>query len=217
MLVFRKIFFIVAFLLFAVPRTSAQTTKFNASVYAINDYLVSARFYKLRLNEGELTAIDSLYAFALNYFDGNKSDALLSLTFSLLPFDKMELALPFGGNFSLYLPCTDYELYRMRLESLPRGFLPDSPTRPNADTDKLSHFFGNAFLGYDLNFFNFADFLGIFVEAFEYNFKIKGAFDLRDIRMNKLGLLFGDALKNGKKVSPSEFIALYSINYLELP
>ena len=201
--------------LFSAASPVFPQTKFDNSIFAINEYLTSPQFYLIRLQEGELAAIDSLYVFAESYFNGDKSEALLALTFALLPFDEMKLSLPFNATLTLYLPSVGKKLFIERTESLPRAFLPDSPNNPNADTDKLSHFFGNAFLGYELNLFNIAEFLGIFVEGFEKTFKVNGAFDMRDMKINKLGFLFGKNLREDKNLLPSDFIRLYAITLIE--
>ena len=201
--------------LFSVASPVFPQTKFDNSIFAIDEYLTSPEFYLIRLQEGELAAIDSLYVFAESYFNGDKSEALLALTFALLPFDEMKLSLPFNATLTLYLPSVGKKLFNERTESLPRAFLPDSPSNPNSDTDKLSHFFGNAFLGYELNLFNIAEFLGIFVESFEKTFKVNGAFDMRDMKINKLGFLFGKKLKEDKNFLPSDFIRLYAITLIE--
>ncbi len=208
------IFLSVIFFLAMFRTATAQTDKFDSSVYAINDYVTSSRFYKIRLEQGELAAIDSVYLFALKFFNEDFSETLLSLTFSLLPFNKMNLSLPFRQTLTLRLPSVETPLYKKRLESLPRGFLADSPIKPNSDTDKLAHFFGNAFLGYNLNLFNIAEFLGIFVESFEMTFKIDGAFDERDLKVNKLGYFFGETLRENKNVLPSEFFIFYSLTFI---
>ncbi len=201
-------------LLFLFASTNfAQSEHFNKSVYVIDNYLTSSQFYRIRITEGELAAIDSLYAFALKYFDEDVSETLLSLTFALLPFDKIEII----NGLNLQLPTVDSLLFVKRNESLPSNFLPDSPMNKRSDTDKLSHFFGNAFVSYNLNFSNIQEFLGLFVEAFEYNFKVNGAFDKRDLEVNRYGKLFGILLKSGKKYFPSDIFVLYSLKFMELP
>ncbi len=194
----------------------AQSAKFDDSIYEINRYVTSAKFYKIRLQNGELASVDSIYKFALKRLDNDYSETLLSLTFALLPFDKMELSLPFGEKLTLHLPSVEKELFARRKESLPRGFLPDSPHSLNSDKDKLSHFFGNAFLGYNFPYENISEFSGLFVESFEDTFKIKGAFDERDLKINRCGFLFGKTLRKNIKIFPSEFIMLYFLTFIEL-
>jgi len=225
---FRKIFcsaksFYILLLLFGLvsfshsvkAKSLPDNTRLKSSVIKINRYLNSLRFYKIRLNEGELAAIDSLFSKSVELNSGDTSEALLALTFALLPFREMNLKTPLvNGQLTLLLPTlTEYE-FKNRLESLPHNFLADSPFEKNCDTDKLSHFFGNAFLGYNLNFFNLNEFLGIFVESFELTFKIDGAFDERDLAVNTYGNLFGKLLVSGKKVFPSDIIKIYSLKFL---
>ncbi len=209
----RKILLIIVLLNLSPQIASAQNAELKNAIIEINRFLTSAKFYKIRLQNGELAAIDTLYVSALKFLKYDYSEALLSLTFALLPFEEMKL----HDFFALHLPRVEQPLFEKRLESLPSNFLPDSPGNRIGDTDKLSHFFGNSFVSYNLIFFDIANFLGIFVESFELNFKVEGAFDERDLAVNRLGIIFGKALKKNKNTLPSEIIALYSLTFIGTP
>ncbi len=214
-----NIFLLVAFLLNNIyAHKFPDNNKLAESIIKINDYLTSPEFYKLRLLNGELASVDSLFKKALFFSGSDTSEALLALTFALLPFNKMKLKLSFSNSeIDLLLPTLQQRVFVNRKESLPRNFLPDSPRNSYADTDKLSHFFGNAFISYNLNFFNLSEFLGIFVESFEKLFKVGGAFDLRDLQTNRLGSAFGKALRRKETVYPSTIIKFYSLTFFRIP
>jgi hypothetical protein len=218
----KSFYFLILLLYLCFPNlNNAQNlpdnARFKTSVIKLNRFLTSLSFYKIRLNEGELAGIDSLFTKSIELNAHDTSEALLALTFALLPFREMNLKTPIvNNNIRLFLPTLTEPEFKNRLESLPKNFLADSPLEKYNDTDKLSHFFGNAFLGYNLNFFNLIEFLGIFVESFELTFKIDGAFDRRDLAINKYGDLFGKLLASGKKVFPSDIINIYSLKFLRI-
>ncbi len=213
---------LLLFFLAYIPQTVYAKTfpdneRLKSSVIQINHYLTSNRFYNIRLNEGELAGIDSLFAKSIELNAQDTSEALLALTFALLPFRNMDIKPPIiNYHLILSLPTLSESKFINRLESLPSNFLLDSPYDKKYDIDKLSHFFGNAFLSYNLNFFNLNEFLGIFVESFELTFKIDGAFDRRDLTVNMYGYLFGKLLSSGYKVYPSDIIKLYSLKFLRI-
>ncbi|MBZ0183738.1 MAG: hypothetical protein K8F60_14860 [Melioribacteraceae bacterium] len=163
----------------------------------------------------DLIVIDTIYSFALSYFNNDHSEALLALTFACLPFSKMPLRFPiFNIPIDLQLPTIQPDLFQKKVDKLPSHFLIDSPKSKFGDKDKISHFFGNAFIKYNFAFFNFASFMGAFVEIFEGAFKIDGAVDHRDLYINKFGELFGIALKENPKILPSRILSLSALNYI---
>jgi hypothetical protein len=58
--------------------------------------------------------------------------------------------------------------------------------------------------------------MGIFVEFFEAAFKVEGFLDLRDIAVNNLGELFGDALNRNPNLLPSHVLKIYNLFYFQL-
>ncbi|MCK7528323.1 MAG: hypothetical protein MZV64_67510 [Ignavibacteriales bacterium] len=48
--------------------------------------------------------------------------------------------------------------------------------------------------------------IGYFVEAFEEDFKVQSAVDLRDLDVNEYGRLFGKLLEENKNLLPSQII-----------
>ncbi len=217
--------FFVGFLFFLILSSAISRAQnfpnnrtLSSAILKLSEYAASPEFYKLRIERGELQAIDSLYAKAVLLNKSDTSEALLALTFALLPFREMNLKIPpFNSRLSLKLPTVGNDFFQKRTENLPRHFLYDSPDTFGSDTDKLSHFFGNAFISYNINFFKMSEFLGIFVESFEKLFKVGGAFDARDLETNALGKTFGELLSNGYKIFPSSIFIIYSARNLITP
>ena len=96
-------------------------------------------------------------------------------------------------------------------KNLPKHLFFDSRQNDFGDKDKLTHFFGNAFLAYSISFFNLSKFLGILVELIEDAFSKGGLVDWKDITINHLGELFGSNLDDNKNLLPSEILKIYSI------
>jgi hypothetical protein len=194
---------------------SAQTSRdLSAGMIHISEYISSSNFAEMKRTQNNLALIDSIWTESYKYFHGDISEALLAATFATLPFDKMPLKLPFGLKMDLLLPSPGDSLFQKKLKNLPSGFLIDSPKGKNSDTDKIAHFFGNAFLSYNINWIHLSDFLGLFVETFEKSFKVNGALDLRDLTINRFGSAFGKALNDDRTLSPSLFFEGYNAFYL---
>ncbi|MFC2134258.1 hypothetical protein ACFLTH_06530 [Bacteroidota bacterium] len=180
----------------------------------MSHFIASNYFHKLAEENSQLELIDTLYLKAIDYYADDISEALLALTFSTFTFQKMSVSLPILGlTLKAPLPTMPDSLFNKRLENLPSHFLIDSPNSDNSDKDKLPHFFGSAFLSYNLRFFNFSKFMGILVELFEETFKVQGEVDSRDLIINSFGDLFGTVLNNKNDVLPSQVLELHSILY----
>lgn len=166
-------------------------------------------------DQADLEKIDIIYSFALEYFENDYSEALLALTFACLPFQEMPLRLPvINVPINLGLPTIEKELFKKKLKNIPSHFLIHSPKSNFGDKDKVSHFFGNAFIKYNFEYFQFASFMGAFVELFEGTFKIDGAVDERDLYINKFGELFGKLLNENPEILPSRVLSLDALNYI---
>jgi len=105
-------------------------------------------------------------------------------------------------------------LFQAKLKNLPTKIFFDSPENEFGDKDKLSHFFGNAFLKYNSSFFNLSKFLGIFVEVVERDLFVNGSFDNRDLITNYLGELFGELIKCNKNILPSDVLKIYQLLFI---
>ncbi|MCF8240030.1 MAG: hypothetical protein K9J16_01485 [Melioribacteraceae bacterium] len=205
--------FIICYLSLHAKIIPQNNPHLNESIQLINEFIASENFSKKSGNKSELQLIDSIYSYALTVNNHNISETLLSLTFGVLPFQKMPIQIS-SFAFDIPLPSVNDSLFEKKLLNLPRHFLFDSPKNSHGDQDKLAHFFGNAFLSYNIRFFNLSKFMGIFVELFEESFKVHGGLDRRDLLINQFGELFGDILNDHPDTKPSDIIKLYSISYI---
>ncbi len=193
-------------------KSFAQEKDLNSVIVSISKYITSENFESINTAHNDLAAVDSIYTFALNYLEGDYSEALLALTFATLPFNKMPLKIPILGiPLTLSLPSPGDSLFHKKNLLLPKNLFFDSPKTDFGDKDKLAHFFGNAFLSYNISFFNFSKFMGIFVEMFESTFKVEGGLDFKDIKVNHLGDSFGIFLNENNNLMPSEVLRIYSL------
>lgn len=162
----------------------------------------------------DINQVDSLYKYAVNYYHGDISEALLALTFATLPFNRMPINLPLINiRIPLRLPSVDDNLFSIKRKNLPGIVYFDSPLLGGQDKDKVAHFYGNAFLAYNVSFFNASKFLGMIVEMFEATFKVSGGIDFRDLQTNHLGEFFGYSLRKSSNLKPSDFFNVYSLFY----
>lgn len=183
---------------------------FYGGLFYLSDYISSENFVKYKIKNNDLALVDSLFTQGLKFFDGNISEALLCLTFTCLPFNHIEIKF-FNSKLRLPLPSPPKKVFDLRLNNLPAHLFFNSPQNDFGDKDKLSHFFGNAFLRYNFSPFNFSKFMGIFVETTEQNFFANGGFDYRDLIANHLGELFAEMLKKDKNAKPSKALLIYQI------
>jgi len=210
----RLIYFSV--LLFLFQNFNAQNKlDLSSAVYSLSNYLISNEFNSLSQNKSDLEKIDLLYLKSLQINNDDYSEALLTLTFATLPFNKIKLHIPiFGIKIMIPLPSTNDSLFRAKLKQTPRQLFFDSPKNKSGDIDKVAHFFGNAFLSYNVSWIHLSEILGLLVESFESEFKIAGSFDKRDLFVNKLGSAFGFALKENLKLLPSQFFEIYNLLFI---
>ena len=213
----KRLIYISLLLLLCQVDFAQDKNDLSHAVYYLSDYLVSAKFDSLSKDKNDISKIDILYKEALRYTKYDYSEALLSLTFATLPFSKIKLHVPlFNFKITLPLPAPNDELFKAKLKHTPRYLFFDSHTNKSGDIDKAAHFFGNAFLSYNINWIHVSRFLGLFVESFEREFKIAGSFDLRDLFVNKLGSEFGKALNDNPTLLPSHFLIIYNLLFLNL-
>ena len=126
----------------------------------------------------------------------------------------MPIRVPFiNVRIPLRLPSVGKNLFSTKRENLPGIVYFDSNLNGGQDKDKVAHFYGNAFLAYNVSFFNASKFLGMIVEMFESTFKVSGGIDFRDLQTNHLGEFFGHSLRNNPNLMPSDFFKVYSLFY----
>lgn len=197
--------------------SQTSNDKFTRGFILINEYIASDYFIELHKTKSPYELLDSIYYKSLYHFKGDKSETLLALTFATIPFKKIPLELPLIGRIDLPLPAVRDSIYYLKNKNLPRNLFFDSDNSEIDNRDKIAHFFGSAFLSYNVDLFNFTEFMSIFIETFEAGFKIEGFFDPRDIIVNDLGKNFGNIIEDGNRISPGNYIILYNfINQFKL-
>lgn len=209
---FYKIIFVFLVCIFLQIEINAQFANktFEDGVKYLSKTIASDNFKGLDCSD--LEKVDSLFIIAVKYYDNDISEALLALTFATLPFNKMSTKLPLiNVRIPLYLPSVRESLFHKKKENLPGKVLFNSAIVGGNDKDKVAHFFGNAFLAYNVTFINISKFFGFIVEMFESAFEISNGVDNRDLQVNYLGEFFGSSLQNNHKLVPSDFFKLHSL------
>lgn len=190
--------------------TSAQVTRLGENVLELSGFIGSEYFGNLQVSDLDL--VDTLYLKALEITNNDISEAVLALTFTAIPYQEVPVIFPiFKFRINIPLVSANDSIFRKKNLNLPKNLLYDSPKNDFGDKDKIAHFFGNAFLAYNMQIFDFTKFLGIFVEDFEEKFKVEASVDPRDLEVNYLGYLFGKAVKKDKNILPSQIFLSYYI------
>ncbi len=215
-----KFLILLLFLLLSFTKSFPQK-KYNKDFYGgmffISDYIASQEFQNLKANHADIDLVDSIYCKALIFFEGDISETLLCLTFSTIPFDHITVNIPvIGSNVIAHLPSPAKKIFEQRKNNLPKNIFWDSPNDEFGDKDKLAHFFGNAFISYNLGWFNFSKFIGLCVEKVEDGFFAEGGFDRRDLMVNSFGEIFGKLLKNYPEIKPSNVLKIHQLIYFRL-
>lgn len=202
-----KIFVFIITIVLSSNFSFPQRSQLSTEVQNISEFIASDSFLSLKEQKGELQSIDSLYLKALSLTGNNFQEALLALTFAVVPYKNVPVQFLFRINYPLL--SADDSTFKKKNKNLPKYFLADSPKNEFADRDKLAHFFGNAFVAYTSQIFDLTGAIGYFVEVFEENFTPENQIDLRDLKVNKLGEAFGKSLKKDQTLLPSIFIKKY--------
>ncbi len=198
--------FVLFISLFSQNINNAQifSPSLQEGIDSIASYINSDEYDSLKTTIPPINLIDSIYTNARKFYNNDLSETLLAMMIVCLPVNKFDISIPIIGiKLQLNLPAPLTISVEGKKNKLPKYFI-TTPHQIN-DIDKLSHFFGNAFWSYNLNNTNFSTILGYCVEYFESLFKVSGALDYRDIKVNKLGEQFGLELNNDKTVLPSKF------------
>jgi hypothetical protein len=179
-------------------------------------YYIASDEFKIKFNSsGHKELVDTIFARSLSICDNDISEALLTATLATLPYKEIPVTIPIINERAkgtiFFMPDSSF---RTKINNLPSALFFDSPSNWFGDKDKLSHFFGNAFLSYNVTLFNLSKFLSILVELFEESFKVDGFVSTRDLLIGNLGELFGRALIKDEHRLPSEYISLYDLFYI---
>ena len=194
-----------------------QQSNLSKGVNYLSEFIASDYFVELKKTNTDLSLVDSTYLRAVEFYKYDYQDALLALTFATVPFRRIPLVVPLI-KARIYYPLISASdsISKLKNQNLPGKLFYDTPDDEVGDKDKLAHFFGNAFIGYEENVLKLAGVFGYFVEVFEEDFKVDSKVDFRDIDVNWYGVLFGDMLEINKKVLPSQVMVLRSLRYFSL-
>ncbi|PJA98778.1 MAG: hypothetical protein CO128_05510 [Ignavibacteriales bacterium CG_4_9_14_3_um_filter_30_11] len=185
---------------------------FNAIEFTSN-YILSKEYYNNLKNKFDLQLIDLIYNNQLKHQKMDIKEALLSLTFALVQVRVVSINFPILGTINYPLVSVNDSLFELKNKFLPKQVFWDSNLNDFGDKDKLSHFFGSAFISYNSNIFDFGDLIGYFIEVFEEVFQIQSSIDKRDMMTNYLGNIFGDLLKYNKNILPSQVLITNTLIY----
>jgi hypothetical protein len=192
-----------------------QQSELSKGVNYISEFIASNYFKELSKTNSDLALTDTIYLRAVHYKDYNYSEALLALTFAVIPYKSVPVKIPLIGiklNFPLTSDCDS--IFVLKNRNLPKKFYDDTPAGNYGDKDKLAHFFGSAYISYTSRIFDLGNLIGYFVESFEDKFKVQSAVDPRDMRTNTLGQLFGRILKINKEILPSDVFIIYNMQFI---
>jgi len=213
----KNILFLILFFVIPFVIKGQNDHSFYGGLFYLTNYMTTNEYLQFKQVHTDIESVDHIYEKALKYFNNNLSETFLCLTFTLIPYNKIPMKIPFLGiKITVSLPSPSQMVYKEKRKNTPKQLFFDSPRNDFGDKDKLAHFFGNAFLSYNIPLFNFSDFMGIFVEYFEEGFFLEGGYDYRDLVANHLGKLFGVMVKNKKDVKPSEALKIYQVLYLRV-
>ncbi len=215
----RKLFLPLSIFLL-IPASYCFQSNYEKSFYGglfyLSDFIASEQFAGLKETHNDLELVDLIYRKAYDFYEGDISEALLALTFTCLPFNRIRTRFLFGSEIIIPLPSPPEIIFRLKVKNLPKVIFFDSLENEFGDKDKLSHFFGNAFLRYNFGFFNLSKFMGIFVETVEEGLFIEGGYSNRDIITNHLGELFAEGVKENNSLLPSSVLNVYQLFYFRM-
>ncbi len=174
----------------------------------IRDYVRDPRFELLRGRDGDLRAVDAIYLRALHIAEYDIGQALFLSFLAALEHRTIPLRMPLVGVVDLPLTFEQEELFRLRVQQLPRALYPDSPPGDHGDRDKLQHFFGSAVVAFATESPEGARAAGDLIEWGEEAMVVGGVDDPRDRRSNLQGEMFGHDLLYIKTMLPSDYLRL---------
>lgn len=191
-----------------------QQSKLSKAVNYLSDFIASEFFNELKSTNSDLALVDTIYLRAVDYCEGDYSEALLALTFTTVPYNEVPIEGPILKSIFYYpLISANDSIFLKKNEQLPRYLFFDSPGTEHGDVDKQAHFYGSAFISYSITIFDLGNLIGYFVEAFEEDFKVQSVADERDMDVNWYGKLFGEALDMELKTLPSHIMIIRSLRY----
>jgi hypothetical protein len=215
---FKKLSLRILILIFVSTSLAySQQSALSKGVNYLSEFIASDYFVELKKDNTDLALVDSIYIRAIEFYKNDCQEALLALTFTTIPYQRVPIVIPLI-KVRLYYPLISAidSIANLKNQNLPSKLFFDSPDNDYGDKDKLAHFFGNAFIGYAENILKLADVFGYFVEAFEEDFKAQSEVDFRDVDVNWYGVLFGDMLEVNKNILPSQIMMIRSLRYFRI-
>ncbi len=208
------------FILFIYSKSQAQIDyekSFYGGLLYLTNYMTSDEYKQFIKTHNDLESVDHIYKKALIFFDGDASETFFCLTFVFIPYNHITVKIPLiEAHIKFPLPSPPQFVFNKKVKNTPKKLFFDSPENELGDKDKLPHFFGNAFIRYNLRMFNLSKFLGIFIEYFEKEFFAEGGFSKKDLIANYLGELFAEMVRTNPNAKPSEALKIYQLFYLRI-
>jgi len=182
--------------------------------YAVDSISKQIAFNQYNVTD-DLFAVDSMYISARDLNKGDIPETFLSLTFAVIPYNKVPIRLPVIHTLVVYKLISSVDsIFRLKNKKLPSHLFFDTPKE--GDNDKNAHFFGSAFISYSSNILDLGDLIGYFVEVFEESFEVQNQVDPRDMEANSLGQIFGRIIKKHKDVLPSQVMILKTLYHIRI-
>lgn len=194
----------------------AEPDNLSDRVMILSYYIASDEFGKMALLSDHHELVDTIFKKAMIICDDDISEALLTASYATIPYKRFPVVFPLlnekthGTIFNM-----PDSVFERKVYNLPSDLFFDSPSNSFGDKDKLAHFFGNAFLSYNIALFNLSKFLSILVELFEESFKVDGSVSTKDLLIGNLGELFGRILNEQEERQPSEFLRYYDLFFIK--
>ena len=180
---------------FLLPSEIGEVRALRRVIVALGDSLPPVRAV-------QAARIDRIYCEAVRIAEGDPMRALFLCSIATLPYWEFPAVVPLAGWVIMVPVSTEtHEEFLARLAALPSLVLRDS--KAGEDRDKLTHFFGSAWLACKLRSVPLVNLIGMLVEIGERLFKLEGAEDPRDLDAGRLGAAFGLALGRDADALPS--------------
>jgi len=171
----------------------------------IRSYIRSSGFAEAEHVQGDRAATDMIFSRALAVSGGDIGEALFACTVACFDHHTIYFKLIFF-NMPFPLSFESDSEYHSRYTHLPSKLFFDTP--PEGDRDKLQHFFGSAYLEWELHSHTFTTAIGNSLEILEPVLVVGGENDERDKRANKAGIAFALLLERHPGIRPSMILNL---------
>jgi hypothetical protein len=192
-------------LLYNLSETFVPETVIN--MYRMRDFISSEYFGKFKSLKGDIPSMDEIYNYALYITDNNIQQSLFIISVATLPYKSTPAKFPIlKFDMMFYFSLESDSLFHKRFKNLPSKLFEDSPKNSFGDKDKISHFFGSAYLAYFTDDAIIPRTIGNIIELGEAVFQLEGFMDERDKKSNEIGILFGKDLLLDPLEKPSKYL-----------